>query len=157
MTMNGSAAFGASKNYTDQEVGKILIDFIYPVGSIFITTVKSLPDYFKAGTWELLEEGRVLWTTNGNDGGEFIEAGLPNIKGDLSLTGGGSSGGWISGNGALKEKNTGSKKFWAASSGSTAGVSTGIDLDASKSNGIYGNSDTVQPPAVKVYAYKRVA
>lgn len=34
---------------------------------------------------------------------------------------------------------------------------THINLDASRQNPIYGNSDTVQPPAYFVYYWKRIA
>ena len=155
--MNGSTAYGAVKGYVDEKLKSALIDLVYPVGSIYLSINNVSPEVFMAGKWELIEEGRTLWTTTSEDGGELIEAGLPNIKGDLSLTGGGSSGGWLSGNGALKEKSAGNKKFWSASSGSSSGVSTGFEIDASKSNGIYGKSDTVQPPAIKIYAFKRIS
>ncbi|MBR3288497.1 MAG: hypothetical protein IKI71_01865, partial [Lachnospiraceae bacterium] len=104
--MNGSASFGASKNYTDKKIAEMIIDFVYPVGSIYLSINKVSPETFMGGRWELIEEGRTLWTTISNDGGELIDAGLPNIKGDLTLVGGGSSGGWFTANGAIKEKSS---------------------------------------------------
>lgn len=155
--MNGSASFGASKNYTDKKIAEMIIDFVYPVGSIYLSVNKVSPKTFMGGKWELIEEGRVLWTTKSNDGGELIDAGLPNIKGDLTLVGGGSSGGWYTANGAFKEKSSGNRRYWASSNGASAGVSIGFEIDASKSNDIYGKSNTVQPPAIKVYAFKRIS
>ena len=155
--MNGSASFGASKNYTDKKIAKMIIDFVYPVGSIYLSVNKVSPETFMCGKWELIEEGRALWTTESNDGGELIDAGLPNIKGDLTLVGGGSSGGWFTANGAIKEKSSGNRRYWASSNGASTGVSIGFEIDASKSNEIYGKSDTVQPPAIKVYAFKRIS
>ena len=35
----------------------------------------------RGGEWELIQSGRALWTTQGNDAGGIIEAGLPNITG----------------------------------------------------------------------------
>ena len=155
--MNGSASLGASKNYTDKKIAEMIIDFVYPVGSIYLSINKVSPETFMGGKWELIEEGRALWTTESNDGGELIDAGLPNIKGDLTLVGGGSSGGWFTANGAIKEKSSGNRRYWASSNGASAGVSSGFEIDASKSNEIYGKSDTVQPPAIKVYAFKRIS
>lgn len=155
--MNGSASFGASKNYTDKKIAEKIIDFVYPVGSIYLSVNKVSPETFMGGRWELIEEGRVLWTTESNDGGELIDAGLPNIKGDLTAVGGGSSGGWFTANGAFKEKSSGNRRYWASSNGASAGVSIGFEIDASKSNDIYGKSNTVQPPAIKVYAFKRIS
>mgnify|MGYP006956018656 FL=1 len=33
----------------------------------------------------------------------------------------------------------------------------GIAFDASRSSSIYGNSTTVQPPAIRIYCWKRIA
>lgn len=75
--------------------------------------------------------------------GTYYEAGLPNITGQYYAV----VGGGITVNGAF----TGS---WADSSGQTSGGGgynrVHLVVDASKSNSIYGNSDTVQPPAVTV-------
>ena len=155
--MNGSASYGAGKSYTDKKIAEVIIDFVYPVGSIYLSINKVSPEIFMGGKWELIEDGRALWTTTKNDGGEFVDAGLPNVKGDLTLVGGGSSGGWFTANGAIKEKGTGNKRYWASSNGATGGVSIGFEIDASKSNEIYGKSDTVQPPAIKIYAFKRIS
>lgn len=75
--------------------------------------------------------------------GTYYEAGLPNITGQYYTV----LGGGVTVNGAF----TGS---WEDSSGQTSGGGgynrVHLVVDASKSNSIYGNSDTVQPPAVTV-------
>lgn len=77
----------------------------------------------------------------GGDSPAVLEAGLPNITGQYYAV----VGGGITVNGAF----TGS---WADSSGQTSGGGgynrVHLVVDASKSNAIYGNSDTVQPPAI---------
>lgn len=77
----------------------------------------------------------------GGDSPAVLEAGLPNITGQYYAV----VGGGITVNGAF----TGS---WADSSGQTSGGGgynrVHLVVDASKSNSIYGNSDTVQPPAI---------
>ena len=102
--------------------------------------------------WKISEEqfripnfkNRVAQGADGNLG-ELIEAGLPNIEGRFrhTTTGGG-----------------GSEVDGAFSNFTISGVQTnsggqytgnGVKFDASKFNAIYGNSDTVQPPAVALY------
>lgn len=77
----------------------------------------------------------------GGDSPAVLVAGLPNITGQYYAV----VGGGITVNGTF----TGS---WADSSGQTSGGGgynrVHLVVDASKSNAIYGNSDTVQPPAI---------
>lgn len=95
------------------------------------------------------------------DVGMFTEAGLPNITGSLSdvslLTGTGGAGGNIDGttfgSGALTADGHG--HYWNKSGTDNRSYIT-FKLDASKSNSIYGNSTTVQPPAVGAKLYIQV-
>lgn len=82
---------------------------------------------------------RVLW---GAASFGYIDAGMPNITGSFSIGEGayfGAASGACSlgGGTSYEDPNT-----------AHGGVST-IRFDASKSSGIYGNSSTVQPPAIK--------
>ncbi len=72
-------------------------------------------------------------------------AGLPNIEGSTSSNNGGGVMTQIGfdGQGAF-DNATFSGGFWNTTSGSTQGLSS-LAFDASLSNAIYGNSDTVQP------------
>lgn len=79
--------------------------------------------------------------------GGFVEAGLPNITGSVSIP---ATFGSSSSSGAFKTTNSGA-------TGSPNNVSKSGDLnisiDASRSSSIYGASDTVQPPATQMYLY----
>lgn len=83
--------------------------------------------------------------------GDLVEAGLPNITG------------WVGNNlmGSESYPQQGSLYYSApqghigAGTGSTA--ITNINIDASISNSIYGNSSTVQPQAIKGFLYMVVA
>ena len=75
--------------------------------------------------------------------GGYVAPGLPNITGQSNVWGSNSE------SGALKTTITGT----AGLGGSIYSVVGNIGLDASKSNAIYGNSDTVQPPATQMYLY----
>lgn len=76
--------------------------------------------------------------------GQTLDAGLPNIKGEWNHSSGYNS--YTKNNGAIKS---------SSSSSPTTGIGAGwqnenISFDASRSNSIYGKSNTVQPPAVKM-------
>ena len=123
---------------------------IYPVGSLYIGTTDTCPIANLFGAWEKVSEGRVLQGIKGDQvAGETVEAGLPNI------TGGYQHDGW-SGYGyyGAVTANVGRPYTGTGQGGTT---SNGFKLDASKSSSIYGNSDTVQPPAYLVNIWKRTA
>lgn len=82
---------------------------------------------------------KTLWGANGNLM-SILAAGLPNITGGLSI-------GALTANasGAIRAQSSGVKR-----STTDASNSSGFDFDASRSSSIYGNSTTVQPPAIAV-------
>ena len=84
-------------------------------------------------------QGRFLQGANGNLG-TVKEAGLPNITGRVSFPPEPSK------DGAFYKTSYGTEKF-SLSGGSTGNA---LGFDASRSNPIYGKSDTVQPPAISV-------
>lgn len=142
---------------------KAMIDILYPVG-IVVTTATD--DALKPGEenglaiWEEIAQNRVLQGTS-NGAGQTIESGLPNITGKVWLrpldNGDGIT--WDKENGAfitkvVEDPNDSSGAIAKGSGGKPFGS---INLDASKSNNIYGNSSTVQPPAYKVHFWKRVS
>ena len=99
-------------------------------------TTFNLPDF----------RNKTMWGANGNLN-STIQAGLPNIEAQISSIGI-STGTYPEASGALvinyqSNAYTGSTKY-------AGNAITAINIDASKSNLIYGNSQTVQPPAVCV-------
>lgn len=147
-----------------------LLNLIYPVGSIYISIneLKVSPASFIGGSWEQLPSGYALWTAS-SGAGTTISAGLPNIQGNFYVGGSG-----ITGNdgprigGAIRNGNSGTisgeagggggndnKVFFNAYYGDTGtDISNGATAHESL---IYGNSETVQPPAYRIYAWKRVS
>lgn len=131
-----------------------LFDLIYPVGSIYITVYSSNPSTLFGGTWEKVSGGLVLQSADG-DAGTTRAAGLPNITGGpigidvwLQEQIDASSGALVT---VKDNKNA---------RGSNVNYGSGIietRIDASKSNPIYGNSETVQPPAYMVNIWRRTA
>lgn len=113
------------------------------------------------GTWEKISKGRVLQGASDEQTvGETIEAGLPNITG---FTAGfpysasncfsryPNSSGTNGPNGAFYSAG------YARVGSSDGREGPSVAFDASRSNSIYGNSSTVQPPAYIVNIWKRVS
>lgn len=122
--------------------GKLSADALaaYPVGSIYQSTASTSPAALFGGTWEQIASERVLMgASSSHKAGTTAEAGLPNIKFSFTAA-------------------TVGSQHQAGSDYSVRGASSSkFDLDASKSNAIYGRSTTVQPAAYYVHIWKRVA
>ncbi len=112
----------------------------YPVGSIYQSTDPTSPAALFGGTWEQIASERVLMgASSSHAAGSTVEAGLPNIKFSFTAATVGS-----------KHQSGGDYSVYGASSSK-------FNLDASKSNAIYGASNTVQPAAYYVHIWRRVA
>ena len=144
-----------------------ILEAMWPVGSLYIGVMDVCPMSALIGTWELVSSGKVLQGADENHlPGTTIEAGLPNITGHLGTNRVGDTAG--SGNQGTEYNsggNTGAlKNTLNFSGGLNLGTTSrengyllsGVDFDASQSNSIYGNSNTVQPPAFVVNIWKRV-
>ena len=128
----------------------VVLDAIYPVDSIYITTSSSetcpIASLIEGSTWEKVSSGRVLQGADENHApGTTIAAGLPNITGQFWDDSGGEQGAFRQGPSVSSESHE--------SGGSTDQVKY---FNASWSNSIYGNSSTVQPPAYVVNIWRRV-
>lgn len=89
--------------------------------------------------------------------GTVKEAGLPNITGQTDYTARNNGGFWShNSTGALFATNRFASRYVDAFS-SNDGLYHAIAIDASKSNSIYGNSTTVQPPSVTVRYFIKAA
>lgn len=98
-----------------------------------------------AGKYKLPDfRNRVIWGDDTAPG--YISAGLPNLAGWLQGSG---QGGGHCDNVLFKRRGNG---VLVAQSGESDNT---YNFDASGYNSIYGNSNTVQPPAIKVRVYTR--
>lgn len=108
------------------------------------------------GTWQEIAQNRVLMGASyAHAAGTTVEAGLPNITG---RAGPDEQAGFYNVNrpNAYGAFYGGGKSYdWAASGTSTPGKD--LCFDASRSNPIYGRSNTVQPAAYYVHIWRRVA
>lgn len=90
--------------------------------------------------------------------GDLTEAGLPNITGTATLTGASNSKLYINTSGAFRKiDSTQNNRIEPNTSTNTYIKQDGFDIDASLSNSIYGNSNTVQPQSIKVLYYIVIA
>ena len=127
--------------YTRAEVDALLKSVNpFPVGSIYQSTDPTSPAALFGGSWEEIASERVLMgASSTHAAGSTVEAGLPNIKFSFTAATVGS-----------KHQSGGDYSVYGASSSK-------FNLDASKSNAIYGRSSTVQPAAYYVHIWRRVA
>lgn len=115
------------------------------------------PASFIGGTWERIEDCTIWGASDTHPAGTKLEAGLPNITGGFSFASYSGAGGWLSvasATGAFKNRNGNGV---VAQAGTAVSGSIAVDMDASMSSQIYGNSNTVQPPAYCLYLWRRVA
>ena len=141
-----------------------ILNTLLPIGTIYMTEDASFDPNtsWGVGTWKKTAINRVLQGTNDTSKvGTTINAGLPNIKGqvkfrtistkdnDVLLDSGGSfyktTTPWSGAHDALASKSY------------TPYKTEMLNLDASRFASIYGSSDTVQPPAELVFIWKRTA
>lgn len=150
----------------DTDVTLSLLNLLYPVGAIYIGTCNACPlQALGVGTWQLVSAGRVLQGIGtGQTAGDTVEAGLPNITGDVGYNSGighvanvslGLSVSNTDMSGAFYKSQSCSYSATRQSEQGSDGKSLGFD--ASRSSAIYGNSTTVQPPAYIVNIWERVA
>lgn len=138
---NDDSQQATNTSWVNSKIDNIL-GSLYPVGSIYIGTQATCPlaTLISGSTWEKISEGRVLQgSDNDHAAGTTIEAGLPDhthtVPAPNSYTG--------SGSGYSQWYGQGTKTFTSSA--------------ASDSNPIYGNSNTVQPPAYVVNIWRRTA
>ena len=127
-----------------------------PVGSYFITETEDDPNILFGGEWQKLTGRDVLQCSDANHkAGTTVEAGLPDIVGKASYlnSDGMDDVAWPD-NGCF---SWGVKPYNYVSTFQSGKGKRDLIFKASRSNPIYGRSDTVQPPARIVNVWKRVS
>ena len=147
-TTAGKSVLDLSK--PDTILAPQLLDVIYPVGSIYITTNATCPIAdLGIGTWELVAEDRVLQGagTRGAVGTELAES-LPNITGLFGYDVYSKTA-----SGAFYKPNTGDKRAGTGGDSGSKGADTAFD--ASLSSSTYQDNAPVQPDAYLVNIFRR--
>ena len=140
----------------------VSVDTVFPVGSIYLSKNDTSPAALFGGTWVKIAENRaIMGASRSHAAGTTVEAGLPNITGSLSETSNNGKSSPFRGNknaissiGALTVTEV-SSPFCGYDG--YEGSTYNINFDASRSNSIYGRSNTVQPAALYINIWERVA
>ena len=151
-----------AKEYAGSLNLSFILDTLLPVGTIYMTENANFDpnNAWGVGVWVKTAIDRVLQGTNDRSKvGTTIDAGLPNITGSFKICGaqnggvdlqeGAFSNGGVTYGDVLTNNKTQFPNGYAQSGNG--------GFDASRSNSIYGSSDTVQPPAELVFIWKRVS
>lgn len=134
-----------------------------PIGSYFITETEDDPNVLFGGGWKKLTGRYVLQCSDDkHKAGTTVEAGLPDIAGNAVITDNvcvNTNNSFIFGiaDGCFSVSGSGARAVSHNVDAPIHADNRTITFRASKSNGIYGNSDTVQPPARIVNVWKRIS
>lgn len=166
ITVNGSTTSydgSSAKSVTITTGGGSKLD-AWPIGSMYIqwyyanaTSDTYHPAKLFGGSWIRLTSGKTLWTSiseelGPNDADHYISAGLPDIQGTFSAT---RASGSDSTTGAFTQSST--LITSASGSGTYGRTYTFKASNYNASSTVYGKSNTVQPPAYKVFVWRRTA
>lgn len=143
-----------------QQVLAAVVERNHPVGSLYISENSTSPAELYGGTWERIEDCTIWGASSLHPAGTKLEAGLPNITGDFDSRGNSATYyGVVGGSrGAFLTKKASGNKNGSYDVNSAKIVADDVtSFDASRSSSVYGNSDTVQPPAYCINIWRRVA
>lgn len=151
-----------AKDYAGSLSLSFILETLLPVGTVYMTENANFDpnNSWGVGVWVKTAINRVLQGTNDKSKvGTTIDAGLPNITGNTPS----SAIGWWGWNqagssGALSAEVSvvQNRAPYQQQSSTSEWGDISVKIDASKSNPIYGSSDTVQPPAELVFIWKRI-
>ena len=124
-----------------------------PVGKLWVSDDPTSPASIVGGTWERIEDCTIWGASDTHLAGTTVEAGLPSPWGQINA---------VLFAGTSKPDNGGFFKLtYAGTKWRSVAQGTHGDIWQSnitiRNNGLFGKSDTVQPPAYCVYIWRRVA
>lgn len=133
-----------------QQVLAAVVERDHPVGSLYISENATSPAELYGGTWERIEDCTIWGASDTHPAGTTIEAGLPNLYGQINGAVFSSSNPVTQG--TLKNSIGLSRIGQFSTSGTVALYSTNLSFNSN-----IRIADTVQPPAYCVYIWRRVA
>lgn len=155
VSFTGTTTYKGNEIATKADITGGDIDTFYPIGTVYIsadkTKTKADFPFMTHGTWEEVPANLCLQTGNASEAGTQRSAGLPNITGTVKTNAAWSSGG---SSGAFYDHIVSGE--WVGGNNHQNYHDYSV-FDASRSNPIYGRSNTIQPPAYMVRAWVRTA
>lgn len=154
--LKGTVYIGCEK---DSSGGKSIVDFIYPVGSVYISVNSTDPGKLFGGTWQQIKDRFLLSAGDtyaaGSNGGS-AKATLPSHTHTVG-SGGYQLWGAKSGQGSTEPGNqiSGDAKYYAAANGGSA--SNYKWLNSVDSKGVSDVSQANMPPYLAVYVWQRIS
>ena len=150
-----------AKDYAGSLNLSFILDTLLPVGTVYMTENANFDpnSSWGVGVWVKTAINRVLQGTNDKSKvGTTIDAGLPNITGNIPV----SAWGWKDWDNKKKGSlstnvNVYPNRAETLSNNTNSWGDVILTMDASQSNPIYGSSDTVQPPSELVFIWKRIS
>ena len=138
-------------------VQKVKLD-LYPIGKTWLTFGDENPADIVGGGWEKAKSYCLQCSDDNHKAGTTIEAGLPDITGRIqSMDNSYYFAAGIGADGCFSAYNPAPTIARIPSEVWAGPRNNAFSFSASKSNPIYGRSDTVQPPARIVNVWKRVS
>ena len=145
-------------------IAAALLNYVYPVGSLYISETPTSPASLFGGTWERIAQDRALMgASDTHSAGTTASAGLPNISGDwgnIRVPSAVKEGGSLPDSdltGVFKKTIFKNSPLYKSGDGTEFFGWDKLNFSASESNPLYGASDTVQPPAYYAYIWRRIA
>lgn len=141
-----------SKEETDAKIKELLAkqrEEDYAKIKFWVSNDPTSPASFIGGTWERIEDCTIWGASDTHPAGTVLAAGLPNIYGNSSISTWSTN---VAPSGPYYRSSALNATAYAFD-----GKTNTIYFDASRSNPIYGASDTVQPPSYCLYIWRRVA
>lgn len=133
---------------------------LHPIGSCLILSDTTDPNTLFDGTvWELIGQDKcIIGAGNKFTVMQNIPAGLPNITGTIDCLNRKDAGLFCSINSTYSGAFRGSNPSRTRGGGqSVPNNPATLNFNASLSNSIYGASDTVQPPSIALFIWRRTA
>lgn len=135
-------------------VQKVKLD-LYPIGKTWLTFGDEDPSTIVGGGWEKVKSYCLQCSDDTHAAGTVIEAGLPNITGQATfICSDGVDNTQYPDREALYWENYAYNIRMQTTSGTGK---RDLMIDASRSNPIYGRSDTVQPNTIIINVWKRIS
>ena len=169
-SFSGDVAVAGEVSAQALKVGnKNLVDLIYPVGSVYISTAATDPAVLFGGGWQAIEDRFLLaagneftaLSTGGESSHTLTVTELPSHRHTITVDGNGQHSHYIENYASVTSSGSGVMESWGSGSGNSRSIYTDADgyhshtASASLTGG--GTAFDLLPPYLAVYMWKRIS